>query len=181
MAFFALRLVSNVSAHGSLAVHVMLVVLVGLLALGAGVVGGVFFAFSSFVFRALAELEPSAGIAAMQRINVVVLRPLFLGVFVGTAILSVACGIWAMLRSGPALVVAAAGIYCLGAFGVTLAFNVPRNERLARLDPVSAEAQAYWPIYVRQWALWNHVRTVASVAAAGLAGAALASLASLGA
>ena len=161
----------------------MLIVLVGLLALGAGVVGGVFFAFSSFVFKALAELEPSAGIAAMQRINVVVLRPLFLGVFIGTAVLSVVCGVWAMLRwrTGSALVVDSAVSYCLGAFGVTLAFNVPRNERLATLVPASAEAQAYWAIYVRQWALWNHVRTVASVAAAALAGAALASLPSNGA
>ena len=156
----------------------MLIVLVGLLALGAGVVGGVFFAFSSFVLKALAQLEPTSGIAAMQRINVVVVQPLFLGVFVGTALLAALCGGWVLLRgpSGTGLVAVAAAVYGLGSFGVTLGFNVPRNDRLAKLDASSPAAHAYWPIYVREWARWNHVRAVASLAASALAGAALAHL-----
>src|SRR5262245_41534933 len=59
--------------------------------LGSGIVGGVFFAFSTFVMKALGELPASQGVAAMQRINVVVLNRLFLGVFLGTALLAVAC------------------------------------------------------------------------------------------
>lgn len=62
----------------------------------------------------------------------------------------------------------------IGSFGVTAAFNVPRNERLAPLAPDSAEAADYWPRYVREWLWWNHVRTVASLAAAACAAAALA-------
>ena len=57
-----------------------------LVCLGAGTIGGVFFGFSTFVMKALAQLSEAQGIAAMQRINVVVLNPLFLGVFVGTAV-----------------------------------------------------------------------------------------------
>ena len=56
---------------------------------------------------------------------------------------------------------------------MTAAFNVPRNERLARLDAASREAADYWPVYVREWLLWNHVRTLASLAAAACAGLAL--------
>ena len=41
--------------------------------LGSAVIGGVFFAFSSFVMKALSRAPSNEGIAAMQSINVVVL------------------------------------------------------------------------------------------------------------
>ncbi|NUU23394.1 MAG: DUF1772 domain-containing protein, partial [Streptomycetaceae bacterium] len=44
--------------------------------------------------------------------------------------------------------------------------NVPRNEALMKLDPGTPEAAAYWPTYVREWTMWNHVRMIASGAAA---------------
>jgi uncharacterized membrane protein len=147
-----------------------------LVCLGAAIVAGVFFAFSNFVMKALAQLPASQGIGAMQRINVVVLNPLFLGVFVGTAVLSGICILagffpWGQPRS---LLLLLAGVcYLVGSFGVTAGFNVPRNERLARMDGQSDEAAAYWPVYLREWLRWNHVRTVASLLCA--AGAAIAS------
>lgn len=149
-----------------------------LICLGAGTVGGMFFSFSAFVMKALAELPASQGIAAMQRINVVVLNPLFLGVFVGTAVLSLA-GMalsvlpWNAPRS-PLLLVSGL-LYFVGSFVVTMAFNVPRNERLARLDAQTSEAAAYWPTYLLEWTRWNHVRTVASAASAACAAGALTS------
>jgi uncharacterized membrane protein len=30
----------------------------------------------------------------------------------------------------------------------------------------SSEAASYWPVYVKEWLLWNHVRTVTSLLAA---------------
>ena len=53
-------------------------------ALGAGLVAGIFFAFSTFVMGALGRLPQAAGISAMQSINVVVINPVFLSVFMGT-------------------------------------------------------------------------------------------------
>lgn len=147
-----------------------------LVCLGAGLIAGVFFAFSSFVMKALTQVPAEQGIRAMQRINVVVLNPLFLGVFVGTAVLSTVCVIagffpWAVPKS---LLILVAGIcYGFGTFGVTMVFNVPRNDRLARLDAESKEAGEYWPVFVREWLLWNHVRTVASAVSSALAAAAL--------
>jgi len=41
--------------------------------LGTGLVGGIFFTFSTFVMQALARLSPNEGIRAMQAINVTVL------------------------------------------------------------------------------------------------------------
>jgi uncharacterized membrane protein len=56
-----------------------------LAALGAGLVAGIFFAFSTFIMAALARLPAEGGIAAMQSINVAVLNPLFFLAFFGTA------------------------------------------------------------------------------------------------
>jgi uncharacterized membrane protein len=136
--------------------------------MGAGTVGGVFFAFSSFVMRALAQLPAAQGVAAMQRINVVVLRPAFLGVFIGTVALSLAAAALSRLN---AWAVAAALLYVAGSFGVTMMFNVPRNNRLAALQAESPQATTYWPQYVREWLLWNHVRTAASLAASACSAA----------
>lgn len=146
--------------------------------IGAGTVGGVFFAFSTFVMKALAQLPASQGVAAMQRINVVVLNPMFLGVFMGTAVLAVGCiavSFFPWTPSRSPLLLAAGLLYLVGTFFVTIAFNVPRNERLARLRNESPEGSAYWPVYVKEWSRWNHVRTAASVASAVCGAAALAS------
>jgi uncharacterized membrane protein len=154
----------------------MVSVLAFLACIGAATVGGVFFAFSTFVMQALAQLPPGQGTAAMQRINVVVLNPLFLGVFVGSALLSAGCLVvsfvpWSAPRSP--LLLAGGLLYLVGSFYVTRAFNVPRNQELGRLNPESFEAAAYWPRYVREWSSWNHVRTAASLASAGCSAAAL--------
>jgi uncharacterized membrane protein len=147
------------------------------LTLGAGLVAGVFFAFSAFVMKALSQLPAPQGVAAMQRINVVVLGPLFLGVFVGTALVSaiaVAVAFVAWVPGRSTLWIVAAASYLVGCFGVTMAFNVPRNEGLARMDGNAAETGAYWRVYLHEWLLWNHVRTVAATLAAGCAAGALA-------
>jgi uncharacterized membrane protein len=143
-----------------------------LTALGAATIGGVFFGFSSFVMRALAQLAPAEGVAAMQRINVVVLNPYFLSVFMGTAALSVACMVLALLPdadAGAPWRLAAGALYLVGCFGVTMAFNVPRNNALAALARDTAEAHAHWPRYVAEWTRWNHVRTAAALAGAACA------------
>jgi len=155
----------------------MLTILTLLACIGAGTIGGAFFAFSTFVMKALAQLPPNHGVGAMQRINVVVLNPIFLGVFVGTALLATGCAIasffpWSVPRSP--LLLASGILYVVGTFFVTMRLNVPRNERLARLGNESSEAAQYWPVYVREWSNWNHVRTAASLASAACSAAVLA-------
>lgn len=150
--------------------------LVLLMSVGAGAVGGVFFAFSSFVMKALSELPAAQGVAAMQRINVVVLNPIFLTVFIGTTVVGVACVVvaffpWSASRSP--LLITAGALYVVGSFSVTGRFNVPLNNRLERLNADSTEATEYWPRYVRQWGRWNHVRTLASAASCACSALAL--------
>jgi uncharacterized membrane protein len=144
-------------------------ILVVAVALGAGLIAGTFFAFSAFVMAALGKLPPAHGIAAMQSINVVVINPVFLGVFMGTAVLSLILVIAALFGAAAPMTLIAGGLlYFAGCFLVTMLFNVPRNNALAAIAPDSAEGAALWQRYLREWTMWNTVRTVASLAAAAL-------------
>ena len=145
----------------------MLIVLTLLSALGCGLVAGIFFAFSSFIMQALARLPPAHGIAAMQSINVVVINPLFLTVFLGTALACICAAIAAPLReaAGTGFVQAGAALYAFGTLLVTMRCNVPRNNLLARVDPESVEGATAWAGYLPSWTMWNHVRTAAAFAA----------------
>lgn len=126
---------------------------------GAGLITGLLFAFSTCVMRALLQLPPAAGMLAMQRINVLILNPLFLALFLGTAAL---CAIIAVLAAmalsapGAAWLLAGAVAYLAGPFGITMARNVPLNNRLA---PLGADQAEYWPRYADAWLRWNHLRT----------------------
>jgi uncharacterized membrane protein len=140
-----------------------------LAAIGAALIAGTFFAFSSFVMPALAKLPPAAGAAAMQAINVAVLNRLFLGVFVGTAAISLALVVAAVLRwDGDAAYRLAGGLlYLVGSFAVTIFGNVPLNDRLAALDAAAESSAPQWRHYVGSWTAWNHLRTLGSLGALG--------------
>ncbi|KVU51070.1 hypothetical protein WK68_28720 [Burkholderia ubonensis] len=140
-------------------------------AIGCGLMAGVYFAFSTFVMTSLGRLAPAAGVAAMNAINVDIVRSLFMPVFLGTTLASLALAILALLnRSEPGAIwiVAGGAIYVIGMFVVTMVFNVPLNDALSATDASSAEGAAFWARYLRDWTVWNHARTVASTAACGL-------------
>ncbi len=63
----------------------------------------------------------------------------FLTLFLGSALVALVLGI-AVLALVPLV--------------VTVAFNIPLNDRLAG-------GAVPWPDYFRVWTVWNHVRTVA--------------------
>ena len=138
-------------------------------AIGAALVSGIFYAFSTFVMRALGRLAPREGIAAMQSINIVVINPLFFLAFFGTGALC-AVTVVASLVSGtgapPAPAVSGGVLYLVGCLGVTIVGNVPLNNQLAEVHPEDAAAESQWRSYLVRWTRWNHVRTMASLAAA---------------
>ncbi len=146
-------------------------------AVGCGLIGGLLFAFSSFVMTALSRQPAECGIRTMQAINVAILNPLFLSVFLGTALGSAALLVTALARlasRGDMLLSAGAALYLLGVFGVTMTVNVPLNNALEALDGGSPEAARFWPAYVRRWTRWNHLRTVCALLASVLLTVALA-------
>jgi uncharacterized membrane protein len=136
---------------------------------GAGLMGGLFFAFSNSVMKALARQPPESGLRTMQAINAVIQNPLFLALFLGMALATAILAASAFLRlSSPGMPWLLAGcvLYFLGAFVVTAAFNVPLNNQLAAQEPGTAAAAQYWlNVYLPRWTAWNHVRTIASLAA----------------
>ena len=137
-------------------------------ALGCGLMAGVFFTFSVFVMSALASLPPAQGIAAMQAINVKVLNPLFMLVFMGTTLLClVSAVVWQLSRNQPGATWLFRGclFYLIGTFGVTATFNVPLNDALAKVQPTSAEAARTWADFLAAWLGWNHLRAFFSLAA----------------
>jgi len=139
-----------------------------LAALGSGLMAGLFFVFSAFMMSALARLGAPQGIAAMQSVNVTILNPLFLTVFMGTALLSLITGIaaiWNWSAEGSGWLLAGSLLYLIGIIVVTMVFNVPLNDALASVDPASGEGAALWARYLDVWVKWNHVRTVAGVGA----------------
>ena len=138
-------------------------------ALGSGLVAGFLFAFSVCVMWALGRLPAAQGVSAMQTINVVVINPLFLGAFLGTAAASALLLVLSLMdleSAGSALRVVGSLLYLAGTFVVTMLFNVPRNNALALVAPETAEAAALWRDYLSRWTAWNHVRMLAALGAA---------------
>jgi uncharacterized membrane protein len=146
-------------------------------ALGCGLLGGLYFAFSAFIMTAFAQIEQAAGIAAMNAINSTILRSLFMPFFFGTTLAGLVLAGVAVFRwgePGSAYMLAGGVVHVLGMFIVTMVFNVPLNNSLAAVDAATPPAAPIWAQYLRDWTFWNHVRTIACIVAAGLFTAAIA-------
>lgn len=140
-------------------------------AIGSALSAGIFFAFSTFVMQALGRQTPSAGIAAMQSINITVINPWFMAAFFAPAVVSLVLAIAALQqwdRPGALYWLAGALLYLIGTIGVTIAGNIPLNDALAVMNPDSPEGATLWARYLTDWTIWNHVRTAAAFLAAAL-------------
>ena len=136
--------------------------------LGSALIAGVFFAFSSFIMKALAERPAAEGIAAMQSINVVVLNRSFLGTFMGTALVSALVAVMAIAnwdQPGTSWYLAGGLLYVVGTFIVTAAGNVPLNDRLKAESAEDPAAVSVWQHYLERWTMLNTIRTMAAFAA----------------
>jgi len=103
-------------------------------ALGCGLVAGIFFAFSTFVMKALDRIPPEQGIAAMQSINITVINPWFMVAFLGTSAACALVAVCSLLRwseAGAVYLLSGGLAYLIGTLLVTKVFNVPRNNALA--------------------------------------------------
>ncbi|EMY34035.1 hypothetical protein D477_011736 [Arthrobacter crystallopoietes BAB-32] len=88
-------------------------------------------------------------------------------VFFGTAVASTAVGVGGLAAAdAPGLVRAGGAALYLSGFLLTMAYNVPLNNKLAALP--AAEAAARWPQWERQWTRSNTTRALASVVGAAL-------------
>lgn len=132
--------------------------------LGCGVMAGIYCAFSGFIMRALATTGPATGTEAMVAIYRVILKSSFMPLFFGSSLLCLALLIAALILrpAGHLPMAIGAAVYLAGMLGVTILRNVPLNQLL------DAQGAVIWPEYLRNWTLWNHIRTASSLIAAAL-------------
>ena len=117
-----------------------------------GLLAGIYVAFLVAVMPALHHQSDAVFTGVMNRINVVIVNPAFLALFLGAPLLAVGHLRW----EAGALGWVAAGT-ALAALVITFAANVPLNDALA--DGGSrAEFEA-------PWLVWHCVRTAATLTA----------------
>lgn len=149
--------------------NILITLTVVLALIGSTLIGGVFFAFSSFIMKALAQRPAMEGIKAMQSINIVVINPVFIGAFIGTALISLLLSIisvatWDMQASPYFLI---GGLfYIIGTFMVTVMGNVPLNNQLAVVKNNTPDASDIWHQYQKRWTRLNTIRTVCALCGA---------------
>lgn len=139
--------------------------------IGCGLSAGIFYAFSTFVMKALAQQPAIQGITTMQSINITVINPWFMVVFLGTGVACIVITIFLLLQwKQPGTIYWLVGslFYLIGTIGVTIACNIPLNDALAIVTPKSSEGATLWARFLIDWTFWNHVRTTAAILAAAL-------------
>ncbi|MGA9870164.1 MAG: anthrone oxygenase family protein [Rhodococcus sp. (in: high G+C Gram-positive bacteria)] len=136
-------------------------------AVGTGLTAGVLLAFSVAVVPALSTRPRSEAAATMQVINIVIIAPVFLAVFLGSAVAGVVAVVGAIATNDSERLYIGIGtaVYVTGCVIVTAAVNVPLNNALAQTDPATTDGAATWDSYRSRWTRWNHARTAAATAA----------------
>jgi uncharacterized membrane protein len=133
----------------------------------AGVMTGVFFAFSVSVMPGLDAIDPQRAVAAMRSINEKIVNPVFLTAFLGMPLAAALTGALLLAtghRGAGAAFLAAAGVYLLGALMPTFIINVPMNNTLAAAGTPddAAHAAGLWADYSPRWTTWNTTRAAFS-------------------
>ena len=164
---------NNTSANSWLLdspMEIMMLVSVILNSMAAGII----FIFTNTIMPALATQDPEVGINVMNKINIIIVNPLFVIAFFGGLISVVPTGV--MWRN-PDTYSASARYYALfstlifflGESVVTVSQNVPRNNALLAVDPTSDDGVNYWRNqFLKEWVAWNTVRCFAAAIAAVL-------------
>lgn len=153
----------------------MLTLLFAITTLSTTLAAGLFYSYSCSVNPGLSRLTDTEYLRAMQSINRAILNPVFFLTFMGTLVL-LPLSAWFSYREGLTAVcwyfLAAAVIYLLAVFGVTLAGNVPLNEALDKFDIARASQQQIAEqraAFEKRWNGYHAVRTIAIILSAGLA------------
>ena len=132
--------------------------------ISVGLMAGVYFTFSAFLMRSLDAIEAPVGMIAMQSINRVIVKSLFLPIFFASSAVCAALTILALLdlsAAGAVWMLIGSATYVVGMFFVTVAGNVPLNNQLEATPADGPEGATMWRRYLSKWTAWNHVRTAA--------------------
>lgn len=131
---------------------------------------GLFFTFSNSVIPGLDAIEPEQAVAAMRKINIKIVNPLFMLHFLVSLIVGAATGFLLLAQSEttPAILFfAATGVY-LVVFLITGSQNIPLNNALEK--NTSTDYRQVWAEFSPKWLRLNHVRTFLCMLSVVLAG-----------
>lgn len=137
----------------------LLIVLTGLMA-------GIYFAFSTFVVKALKQLPALQAALAMNKINDVIVNTIFLPVFFLSTLWFAGLIVWTAADwqgKQSLLFIAAATVYIIGMFFVTAFGNVPLNNKLKACEVSDEQLAQYWPVYLTNWTSLNHIRSMSCI------------------
>jgi uncharacterized membrane protein len=116
-----------------------------------GLLAGLFFAYAVSVMPALHAMDDDTFVTVINKINVVIVNPVFLVVFLGAPLMSLALLAW---QRNPWAV--AGAILAVVTLLVTSVFNIPLNNALADGGTRAA--------FENPWVAWNIVRTLTAMA-----------------
>ncbi|WP_276484304.1 DUF1772 domain-containing protein [Paraflavitalea pollutisoli] len=140
--------------------------------LATSLAAGLFYAYTCSVNPGLSRLSDTAYLEAMQSINRAILNPVFFLSFIGAAIL-LPLAVYFTWRPHPTdttwWFMAAAILYLIGVFGVTIAGNVPLNEALDRINIAAstpAELGQHRQAFEPAWTRYHNIRTIANLLSA---------------
>jgi len=137
--------------------------------LTAGLSAGLFFTWANAVMPGLRRVDDRAFVAVMRRMNVAIVNPLFLVVFLGAPVLTaVAAAAHLDPQRRDALPWILAGLgFGLAVLVVTFTVNVPLNNALdAAGEPDTvADAAPVRAAFESRWVRWNVLRAVSAAAA----------------
>ena len=153
---------------------------VSMLAIGSGIMGsgliaGFFWGWSVSAARGLARVSDRTYLSTMQSVNRAILNPMFLLVFMGSTFVLAGAAIasfWTGETRRGWWMTSAAVTYALGVFGITVAGNVPLNNKLDAFDlagGTDATIAAARRDYEGPWNRLHYIRSTLSVLVVALA------------
>jgi len=129
------------------------------LSLATGLMAGIYFTFSFLVINALKLMPNNEGARAMNSINDVIVKTVFMPLFFISTIWYTGLllkGVIFTSASQPNFIWASL-VYLVGMFGVTVFGNVPLNNKLKRCANDTHELATAWGEYSRKWLVFSCV------------------------
>lgn len=135
----------------------------------AGLMAGIYYAFSCAVMLGLREVTDATFVETMQRINEKIINAWFLPVFFGSFLLPIAAAILLAIDGETDVLrwAIAGAVLATISFVITASRNVPLNNALDQTGPVESigDLAAVRSAYEEPWIRWNLYRAVASTLA----------------
>ncbi len=124
-----------------------------------GLTAGLMFGFSTSVIPGLAQVSDENYIRSMKSINRKIQNLLFFIVFIGPVFLFI---INLFINFNP-FNLATAGLYVLGVFGVTIAGNVPINEKVEKFNIEKSSPKELKFFRKESESKWNRLHTIRTI------------------